>query len=152
MLDVPQIVQKLNDVGVFPLLLSLTCSTQSTDKCFAVPFKEMTWKLDDIINSLVQNIEVWKFFSSPLFFSLPFFLNTLWAASFKKDKACNFIKKETLVFSCEFRQISKKNFFYRTPLIIASGKKYFFLKWWKLFSKNRANNWYSTINEQVVWD
>ena len=50
MLDVPQIVQKLNDVIVFPLLLSLTCSTQSTDKCFAVPFKEMTWKLsNDVI-------------------------------------------------------------------------------------------------------
>ena len=33
-------------------------------------------------------------------------------------QACNFIKKETLaqVFSCEFSEISKNNFSYRTPL------------------------------------
>ena len=36
--------------------------------------------------------------------------------------ACNFIKKETLaqVFSCEFCEISKNTFFYRTPLVVAS--------------------------------
>ena len=36
--------------------------------------------------------------------------------------ACNFIKKETLaqVFSCEFCEISKNTFFYRTPLVTAS--------------------------------
>ena len=36
--------------------------------------------------------------------------------------ACNFIKKETLaqVFSCEFCEISKNTFFYRTPLVAAS--------------------------------
>ena len=35
--------------------------------------------------------------------------------------ACNFIKKETLaqVFSCEFCEIYKDNFFYRTPLVAA---------------------------------
>ena len=35
--------------------------------------------------------------------------------------ACNFIKKETLaqVFSCEFYEISKNTFFYRTPLVAA---------------------------------
>ena len=34
----------------------------------------------------------------------------------------NFIKKETLaqVFSCEFSEISKNTFFYRTPLVAAS--------------------------------
>ena len=33
-------------------------------------------------------------------------------------EACNFIKKETLVqvFSCEFCEIFKNTFFYRTPL------------------------------------
>ena len=33
--------------------------------------------------------------------------------------ACDFIKKETLaqVFSCEFYEISKNTFFYRTPLM-----------------------------------
>ena len=38
-------------------------------------------------------------------------------------KACNFIKKESLaqVFSCEFCEISKKTFFYRTPPVAASG-------------------------------
>ena len=37
-------------------------------------------------------------------------------------KACNFIKKETLVqtFSCEFCEISKDIFFYRTPSVAAS--------------------------------
>ena len=37
-------------------------------------------------------------------------------------KTCNFIKKETLaqVFSSEFCEISKNNFFYRTPTIAAS--------------------------------
>ena len=40
----------------------------------------------------------------------------------KLQAACNFIKKETLaqVFSCEFCEISKNNFFYRTPLLAAS--------------------------------
>ena len=35
---------------------------------------------------------------------------------------CNFIKKETLaqVFSCEFCEISKNTFSYRTPLVAAS--------------------------------
>ena len=35
--------------------------------------------------------------------------------------ACNFIKKETLsqVFSCEFGEISKNIFCYRTPLVAA---------------------------------
>ena len=39
------------------------------------------------------------------------------------NKACNFIKKETLtqVFSCKFYEISKNNFFYRTPPVAASG-------------------------------
>ena len=37
-------------------------------------------------------------------------------------RVCNFIKKETLaqVFSCEFCEISKNTFFYRTPLVAAS--------------------------------
>ena len=39
-----------------------------------------------------------------------------------QHQACNFIKKETLaqVFSCKFCEISKKTFFYRTPLVAAS--------------------------------
>ena len=43
---------------------------------------------------------------------------------FLYDKACNFIKKETLaqVFSCEFCEISKNSFSYRTPLVAASEK------------------------------
>ena len=42
--------------------------------------------------------------------------------SVKKAEACNFIKKETLtqVFSCEFCEISKNTFLYRTPLVAAS--------------------------------
>ena len=43
--------------------------------------------------------------------------------SFNKVAACNFIKKETLaqIFSCEFCEISKKTFFYRTfPLAVSA--------------------------------
>ena len=38
-------------------------------------------------------------------------------------EAGNFIKKESLaqVFSCEFCEISKSTYFYRTPLVAASG-------------------------------
>ena len=44
-----------------------------------------------------------------------------------KSQACNFIKKEALaqVFSCEFCEISKNTFSYRTPPVAASGYKIF---------------------------
>ena len=40
-----------------------------------------------------------------------------------RSEACNFIKKDTLaqVFSCEFCEIYKNTFYYRTPLVAASG-------------------------------
>ena len=40
----------------------------------------------------------------------------------KKGLACNFLKKESLaqVFSCEFCEISKNTFFYKTPPLAAS--------------------------------
>ena len=43
-------------------------------------------------------------------------------------EACNFIKKETLaqVFSCEFCEIYKNTFYYRTPLVAASGVLIYF--------------------------
>ena len=43
--------------------------------------------------------------------------------NFLKAVACNFIKKETLaqVFPCEFCEISKNTFTYRTPPMAASG-------------------------------
>ena len=39
-----------------------------------------------------------------------------------QTSACNFIKKETLalMFFCEFCEIFKNTFFYRTPLVAAS--------------------------------
>ena len=42
-----------------------------------------------------------------------------------QSQACNFIKKETLaqVFSCEFCEISKNTFFYKTRPVAASGFK-----------------------------
>ena len=48
-----------------------------------------------------------------------------WACNFIKKEslaACNFIKKESLaqVFSCEFYEISKNTFFYRTHPVAAS--------------------------------
>ena len=43
------------------------------------------------------------------------------------NKVAGFFKKETLiqVFSCEFCEIFKNNFFYRTPLVAASRKECF---------------------------
>ena len=40
----------------------------------------------------------------------------------QSPEACNFLKKQTLtqVFSCEFCEISKSNFSYRTPPVAAS--------------------------------
>ena len=40
-----------------------------------------------------------------------------------RPQACNFIKKETLaqLFSYEFCEIYKNTFYYRTPLVVASG-------------------------------
>ena len=42
-----------------------------------------------------------------------------------KAENCNFIKKETLaqMFSCEFCEIFKNTFSYRTPLVAASVSK-----------------------------
>ena len=44
-------------------------------------------------------------------------------------EAGNFIKKESLaqVFSCEFCEISKSTYFYRTPLVAASVDPSLFL-------------------------
>ena len=44
-----------------------------------------------------------------------------------EPKACNFIKKQTLtqVLSCEFCEISKSTFFYRTPPVVASDNSLF---------------------------
>ena len=41
---------------------------------------------------------------------------------FLEAEACNFIKKETLaqVFSCEFCEIAKNTFSFRTPPVAAS--------------------------------
>ena len=56
-----------------------------------------------------------------------------------RPQACNFIKKETLaqVFSCEFCNISKNTFSYRTPLVTASRPSFFCLSTQK-HNKNLA--------------
>ena len=45
----------------------------------------------------------------------------------QNSQARNFIKKETLaqMFSCEFWQISKNSFSYRTPQVAASKYRFF---------------------------
>ena len=47
---------------------------------------------------------------------------TIMLSSTQASEACNFIKRENLaqVFSCEFCEISKNTFFYRTPPVAAS--------------------------------
>ena len=51
--------------------------------------------------------------------------STWFRVSFLIKLACSFIKKETLAqeFFCEFCEIFKKTFFYRTPLVAASGNQ-----------------------------
>ena len=66
-------------------------------------------------------------------------------------QACNFIKKETLaqVFSCEFCEISKNIFPYRTPPVAASVQKLTLLqKEQKLRETNTVTNKYE-INPRV---
>ena len=43
-----------------------------------------------------------------------------------RPEACNFIEKETLaqMFSCEFREISKNTFSYRTTSVAASAQEF----------------------------
>ena len=50
-----------------------------------------------------------------------------------QGSACNVIKKETLaqVFSCEFCEIFKITFLYRTPPVAASVVAHVYLQWWK---------------------
>ena len=52
--------------------------------------------------------------------------------------ACNFIKKESLaqVLSCEFCEISKSTFFYRTPLVAAFAHS----KSWRSIRRGRTGN------------
>ena len=58
--------------------------------------------------------------------------------------ACNYIKKEALVqvFSCEFCELSKSTFFYRTPL------------WWLLLKillySNGMAQWNGTIRQSYI--
>ena len=48
--------------------------------------------------------------------------NSRQALANHEPEPCNFIKKETLaqLFSCEFCEIYKNTFYYRTPLVAAS--------------------------------
>ena len=51
--------------------------------------------------------------------------NTCASVSFQTFQACNFIKKETpsQLFFCEFWEISKNTFFYKTPTAVAAASK-----------------------------
>ena len=74
--------------------------------------------------------------------------------SISKWRSCNFIKKETLaqVFSREFCNISKNTFFYKKPLVAASGftnfRLYFFLS---LFSYIRRWILLCCLTECSIW-
>ena len=65
------------------------------------------------------------------FSRIPFSQNTYGRLLLRKivvrPKACNFIKKETLaqVFPCEFFEIFKNAFFYKTPLVAVSASSNF---------------------------
>ena len=59
----------------------------------------------------------------------------------KKAEACNFIEKETQaqVFSCEFYEISKNTFPYRTPPVAASGQYLEYILKRIFIGKNRSS-------------
>ena len=50
------------------------------------------------------------------------------ASNFIKKETCNFIKRENLaqLFSCEFWEISKNTFCFRTPPVAASEHIFFY--------------------------
>ena len=62
-------------------------------------------------------------------------------------QACNFIKKETLaqVFSCEFCEISKNTFSYRTPPVAAFKGNV--QKTFCITLHSRLNKIYNTLNQ-----
>ena len=66
--------------------------------------------------------------------------NTCARVSFSKKRKKRLKKKETLtqVFSCEFYEISKKTFFYRTPPVAAFQK--LFIPSWSLMNTTRKIN------------
>ena len=59
----------------------------------------------------------------------------------KKAETCNFIEKETLakVFSCQFCEISKNTFSYRTPPVAASGQYLEYILKRIFIGKNRSS-------------
>ena len=65
-------------------------------------------------------------------FSLGLYSKT---ALLETPEACNVVTKETLaqVFSCEFWEISKNNFSYKTPLLAASGHSKYFTKAYSVY-------------------
>ena len=73
--------------------------------------------------------------------------------------AWNFIKKETLaqVFSCEFRDITKNTFFYRTRLVAASAsprsclRGYIWICWYVLKSFwNTLKSFSPSLNKALI--
>ena len=67
-------------------------------------------------------------------------------------QACNFTKKETLaqVFCCEFCEISKSAFFYRTPLVAASGFTIYLISNDSLLCFEFMESWWLKVR-QVNW-
>ena len=75
--------------------------------------------------------------------------DTVKILNFRDAQACNFNKKETLpqVFPCEFCEISKTTFFYRTPPVAASVL-------WRLnfmFSMRRLSSFLNFMKTWTTW-
>ena len=78
-------------------------------------------------------------------------------AKFTGKQLCQsfFFNKETLtqVFSCEFCEISRNNFFYRTPLVAASSNQFYFSWWFQREQKfnNSLKFVYIRLNLLKLW-
>ena len=91
----------------FPIEWFLFCS-DSLLQCFF-------WYFFLFLDSSLLELDVgWTF--------CPLFVDRRCSVKKVEAEACNFIKKETLaqVFSCEFCEISKKTYYYKTTLVVAS--------------------------------
>ena len=67
-------------------------------------------------------------------------------------KGCNFIKKEYLaqVFSCEFCEISRNTFFYRTPTVATSGVSKA-VKGSYIYDVHKKNQFYKSIQRKNIF-
>ena len=92
------------------------------------------WIKVTFLSLFFEKIQNYSWISSRIFMFFP--------------EACNFIKKETLaqVFSCEFCEITKNTFSYKTALVATSDKTNVVFIFYNMLE------WTSYISTRFVWN